>query len=108
MSTPLKRGSTWRVSGVLRDSNGALVDLTGWAIASKLRTPMGVEVASLTCTVDPDQVAHRGEFEVYASDVATSTWPLGPARWDIRLEDAGGDVSHTKTVPVVIEEAITR
>lgn len=24
------------------------------------------------------------------------------------LKDAGGDVSHTKTVPVVIEEAITR
>lgn len=108
MSTPFKRGSTWRVSGVLRDSDGALVNLTGWAVASKLRTPAGVEVASLSCTVHADQVGHRGEFEVFAAAAATALWPLGAARWDIRLTDAGGDVTHTKTVAVTIEEPVTR
>ena len=110
MSSPIsfKLGSTWRFSGTLRDDAGAAIDLTGWSISSKLRDTSDVEVAALTCSVDPDQVAHRGEFEVHASAAATSSWSPGTVSWDVRLQDSGGDVSITRTVVVRLEQAVTR
>jgi len=103
-----KRGSTWRMTGTLRDSAGALLDLTGWAVASKLRDPSGAEIASFTCSVHPDQVGHRGELEVYAAAAVTALWPAGGAVWDVALTDPGGDTDITRTVQVRIEEAVTR
>lgn len=103
-----KRGATWRWTGVIRDTAGDAVDLTGWGAASKLRDPSGAEIATFACTIDPDQVTHKGELEIYASAAATTTWPLGGAVWDVAITDAGGDVDISRTVALRIEEAVTR
>lgn len=105
-----KRGRTWRESITVRDATGALVDLTGWTVTSQLRRRAEAAdiVQTFTCTVHPDQVTHRGEFEVYASAASTATWPLDQLAWDIRIVDAGGDVDITDTIGVHVSEAVTR
>ncbi len=104
----IKRGTTWRWTGTIRDDTGVPVNLTGWSVASKLRAPSGTLLATFACTVDVDQGANPGKLQIYASAAATSTWPLGSALWDVAVTDAGGDVDISRTVNVRVEEAVTR
>ena len=58
---------------------------TGWVPTSQLRTPAGVLIATLqTNWVDADTRYLR----LRAAD--TSAWPIGPARFDVRLTAPDG------------------
>lgn len=105
-----KRGKTWRETAFVTDAAGALVDLTGWVVTSKLRRTAenDVVVQTFTCTVHADQVGHKGEFEVFAPSASSLTWPLSTLVWDIRIQALAGDIEITETVVVQVSEAVTR
>lgn len=91
-----KRGDSFVVdeSGMLAD--GVALDMTGWTIASQIRTQRSdTLVANLAVTwLNQDIGAYHLEC------VDTTAWPIGKLLWDIQFTDPDGYVTSTETVTI--------
>lgn len=95
----IKRGETFVVQ-CLYSAGDAPADLTGVTVASQVRERSGKLLADLTY--------QRGTGTgVYTVSGSTDTWPLGIVYWDVRYS-AGGTVSFTDTMEILVVEAQTR
>ncbi|WP_293373639.1 hypothetical protein [Nevskia sp.] len=99
-----KRGTTWDFSGPLLDAVGEPWDLTGWAVASKLRTPDGELIQAFICSVLD---APNGVIRVLAAAADTADWPIGRALTDVQLTSLDGAVVATPTVAVEVVINVT-
>lgn len=102
----IKRGDTWAPDIANVDENDVAQPITGWTIASHIRTADGKLVAAL-------QVANRvdaaGTFTLTVPSTTPETsWPTGQLLWDIRYTDTSGRVSSTETMALVTEANITQ
>lgn len=100
-----KRGDTWDFSGPLLDAAGEPWNLTGWAVASQLRTPAGALIQGFTCTVLD---APNGVIRVQASATDTAAWPIGRALTDVQLTSPDGAVVSTTTVAFDVVTDVTQ
>lgn len=101
----LKRGDTLTADCVHRDDAGAPIDLTGMTINSSVQSMDGSKSYPLNVTINPDQVAHKGE---YAIEGDTSTWEPGYSlKWDIRYVQSDNTSFSTNTIFFTLNEAIS-
>lgn len=100
-----KRGDSWSYIGTagIKDPQGALIDLTGWTIASQAKNPAtGQVVATFACAwADPVQQT----FTHQALD--TSAWPLSTIELDVQFTSPGGFVISTPTTTVTVIKDVT-
>jgi hypothetical protein len=97
-----KRGDTFRWA--LSHFDGAAVQpLTGWTIASQVRTAADTVVATLTVSNRDDAA---GLFVLSATE--TATWPVGKLLCDIQYTDASGVIRSTQTIEIACVLDITR
>lgn len=100
----IKRGDTYELSGTLTDDQGSPINLTGWQIASQIRTQDGTLVAVLVPVVDN---AAEGAYRLtFPGD--NSTWPVGFHHQDVEYTDSQGKRISTETITVNVVEDITR
>jgi hypothetical protein len=82
MGNPIiQRGDLFAKDYVRRDATGTPVDLTGMTIQSCVKKADGSFTSSLAVTIS-DQSAHPGAYHVEGD---TSSWPLGPIRWQTKF-----------------------
>ena len=100
-----KRGDTFSLSGTVSATDGgvAVTDFTGWTGASQLRDESGAKIADLTFAW-VDATAATASL-VHTS---TTTWPVGPAWFDIQMTTPAGDIISTESTYFQIVEDITR
>lgn len=108
----IKRGDDFELPGVYRDSSRVAVDLTGYTITSKVRKTTatgapGDDVATLTVTIDSDQVANRGKVTISDPGGGTGSWPLGRHVWDCKVVNGLGRTVHTSTVEMIVDPEVT-
>ena len=104
--TSIKQGETLQFDAAVTNADGP-VDLTGWTIASQVRTPKYALVGDVTVT-KLDQTTHTGQYRLLAD---TSAWATGAQLWDIAYaypDGAGGQViSYSETVNLYVEPSQT-
>lgn len=100
-----KRGDTFRKQVLEQNPDGSAVDITGWIIASQLRTPEGTLAATAVISVLD---AEGGSYEIWVPATTTAAWEIGLLYWDIQRTDMGGDVTSSDTLMVKVQEDITQ
>ncbi|GFE94926.1 hypothetical protein [Acetobacter persici] len=99
-----KRGTTFLVTCINQDAQGAPVDLGGAVIAAELRDAQNALIAPLVPMAVADQL---GTYTLtYPGD--TSGWPLGTLRTDVRISDLNGTIKQTNTVTITIVDRVTQ
>ena len=81
------------------------IDLTGSTLTCEVRNDDGALVGSIACTPDADQVANRGQFQLYAASATTATWPPGLYSCDIKR--VVGDTEYSETFRVRVVPSVT-
>lgn len=102
-----KRGNTFEVQATYADdATGESIDLTGYTIASQVRSPGGDLVSTMAVTI-PDQTipANRGKFSMRVSD--TTAWPIGELLWDVQYS-FDETVISTETITIQVAQDITQ
>ena len=99
-----KRGTTFLVTCINQDAQGAPVDLGGAVIAAELRDAQNTLIAPLVPMAVADQpgtytLSYRGD---------TSGWPLGTLRTDIRISGLDGTIKQTNTVTIAVVDRVTQ
>lgn len=101
-----KRGDSWSYIGKagIKDASGALLDLTGWEIASQARVAKtGVVVATFDCAwIDPAEQTYTHQA------LDTTGWPLGDIELDVQFTSPSGFVVSTPTAVLSIVKDVTR
>lgn len=105
-----KRGDTFGGSGVYRDHLEQPLDLTLNNITVESSVLINGRRYPLVCApvLPQDVPANKGLFRFTAD---TSLWPAGEALWDLQFSQPAFPfpvVVSTPTVPILIEEDITR
>ena len=98
----VKRGDTLELQCTAQD-RGVPIDLTGWQIDSHVRGPQGRLVHTFVATITAPT-----DGQYLLASAPTTDWPLGGLTMDIRYTDSLGNVSHTETLPLQVQEAVTR
>lgn len=99
-----KRGASWSYIGTpdIKGPDGALLDLTGWQIASVGKNQAGEPLVTFECQW---QDAPRQIFTHQVID--TTAWPLGPLEIDVVFTSPAGFKVYTPTTRVEIIKNIT-
>ena len=99
----IKPGDTLLLQCTVTEDNGTTpLNLTGWTIASQVRTKRGSLLSELTVDL---HTPLAGQYSLRSD--ATATWPTGMAEMDISYTDSGGRVMSTETLLVSIEHDVT-
>jgi len=98
----IKPGDTFLLECSVTEDNATPLDLTGWTIASQVRTKRGVLLADLTVDI---HTPATGEYSLRTD--ATSDWPTGVAEMDIAYTDSGGRIMSTETLTLSVEHDVT-
>lgn len=101
---PLKRGDTFQLGCLAKDSDGQPEDLSGVTLRAQARAALsGALVAELTVS-KPDQTTYPGEFAISAGD--TTAWPISMLLIDIELR-VGLAVVSSETMRLTVLEDVT-
>lgn len=91
-----KRGDTFSLGCIKRDSDGAPENLTNVTIAAQVRdsgdTLLGTAVAAKA-----NQTTSPGEFSLTVDSTVTATWDLGRCYIDVEFS-VGGAVTSSETM----------
>lgn len=98
MTTPirLKRGDSFSNEVQLVDDDGSTpIPITGWTVASQMRTRGGVLVHAFAVDMTD---ADEGIVILTATPAETATWPLGIILLDVEFIEPGGFKRSTENV----------
>lgn len=101
-----KRGDTFSLTCVWRDSLGTPINISGYTIASQVRTDTFVDTLVITVT---DAV--NGAFTVTKAAPFTALWPLTSYQSSLLCDiefSIGGVVVSSETFEIVVSQDITR
>ena len=98
----LKAGDTLMLDAQLTDAQGLPIDMTGWAVACQMRDNRGAIVADLAPVLTAPTL---GKYEIRK---ATTGWPVGIFRADLRYTDSGGNVLSTESFNVRLTDAVSQ
>ena len=79
---PLKRGDTFYIGCISKDSTGELNDLTNIQVRSQVRSAATKKLIADLPIVKLDQAEYPGQFSI---SVATNDWPIGTCLLDFEL-----------------------
>ncbi len=103
---PLKRGDTFQLGGIAKDSDGTPENLAGITLRAQARVAItGQLLAELTVSKS-DQVEHPGEFSISALAAVTAQWPATMLLIDIE-QRVGSEVASSETLRLNIVEDVT-
>lgn len=100
-----KRGDTFSLGCLKKDSGGTPENLSAVTISAQVRTPADELLATAVCA-KVDQSANPGEFSVTVDPSVTSLWDLGKVLIDVQFS-VGGAVTSTDTMRFKIVRDIT-
>lgn len=110
------RGVTLTLVLTVRDSNKALVDLTGSTIHFSVKKDINSASpvvhknsgVALEAEIDPDQVTNKGKGKFFLSPSDTSSLPPGNYVYDVWVVLAGGE-RHAVIKPstLILKRAVT-
>lgn len=97
---PFKRGDSFSLLCTV-DGN-----VTGWTIASQIRTSAGALVATLTAAV----TSASADLSVYTLTAPgpTTAWPIEDLRCDIQYTTGAGIIDSTETFVIQMVEDVTQ
>lgn len=97
----IRQGDTLLLQLTVQDDEGNPVDLTNLALASQVRDAVGNLVATLgiTKTIVPGVAT--------ITQLATSFWPIGTLRADIKAVTTGGVIVHSETFGIRVGRSVT-
>ncbi len=99
----IKQGNTFRLAALMREYDGAAIDLTGCTFSCQLRDVLGNVLANLSVQIVNDRV---GIIQIsYAGD--TAAWPVGRYRCDLRTVWPDGTVQSSQTFPITVIAGVT-
>lgn len=99
-----KRGDTFIFYATLKNTSGAAIDLTGWAIKSQVRNANDSLMDEAVITVTS---AVSGQYSIKISD--TSAWvPNEIYSMDIQYTDPADSIISTETLYIAIIKDQTR
>ncbi len=98
-----KRGDTFEIAGQLF-SNGSPIDITGYTIRSHVRYKDNL-VKNLTSSITD---AAAGKYQVSATALETSVWPVYNLTMDIEFTDTTPKVFSTETITIRMIKDETR
>ncbi len=103
---PLKRGDTFQLGGIARDSDGEPEDLAAVTLRAQARLAATGQLLAELEVSKSDQVTHPGEFSISASAAITETWPVTLLLIDIE-QRVGSEVASSETLRLTIIEDVT-
>jgi hypothetical protein len=80
------------------------VPITGWTIASQVRTPQGALLATLAVTITDRTPVGKFTLSCLTS---TADWPVGTAEIDILYTNAGGVTFATNTKEIAVRRLVS-
>lgn len=101
---PLKRGDTFQLGCLAKDSDGQPEDLSGVTLRAQARSAMSGQLVAELVIGKADQSTHPGEFAISA--ISTDAWPIGMLLIDIE-QRVGQAVASTETLKLTIIEDVT-
>ena len=101
---PLKRGDTFQLGCLAKDSDGQPEDLSGVTLRAQARAASSGALVAELLVSKSDQVTHPGEFAISAGD--TSAWPIAMLLIDIERR-VGPAVVSSETLQLTVLEDVT-
>ena len=96
---PLKRGDTFYIGCVSKDSTGELNDLTNIQIRSHILSAATKKLIADLPIVKLDQTEYPGQFSITSP---TDTWPIGTCLLDFELKRESTVISSdTVELPII-------
>ena len=96
---PLKRGDTFYIGCVSKDSTGEPNDLTNIQIRSQVRSAATKKLIADLLIVKLDQTEYPGQFSITSP---TDTWPIGTCLLDFELKRESTVISSdTVELPII-------
>ena len=101
---PMKRGDTFQLGCLAKDSDGQPEGLSGVTLRAQARSAMSGQLVAELVIGKSDQSTHPGEFAISA--ISTDAWPLGMLLIDVE-QRVGQAVASTETLKLTVIEDIT-
>lgn len=101
---PLKRGDTFQLGCLAKDSAGQPEDLTSVTLRAQARLASSGQLVAELTVGKADQATHPGEFAISAT--STEGWPIGALLIDVE-QQVGQAVASTETLKLPIIEDVT-
>lgn len=96
---PLKRGDTFYIGCVARDTDGTTHDLTNIQVRSQVRSAATKKLIADLLIVKLDQTEYPGQFSITSP---TDTWPIGTCLLDFELKRESTVISSdTVELPII-------
>jgi hypothetical protein len=96
---PLKRGDTFYIGCVSKDSTSELNDLTNIQVRSQVRSAATKKLIADLPIVKLDQTEYPGQFSITSP---TDTWPIGTCLLDFELKRESTVISSdTVELPII-------
>ena len=96
---PLKRGDTFYIGCVSKDSTSELNDLTNIQVRSQVRSAATKKLITDLPIVKLDQTEYPGQFSITSP---TDTWPIGTCLLDFELKRESTVISSdTVELPII-------
>ena len=96
---PLKRGDTFYIGCISKDSTGELNDLTNIQVRSQVRSAATKKLIADLPIVKLDQTEYPGQFSIASP---TDTWPIGTCLLDFELKRESTVISSdTVELPII-------
>ncbi|MBR0559487.1 hypothetical protein [Neokomagataea anthophila] len=97
----VKAGQTFQVSCTVTGNDGALIDLSDYAINAQIRDALGNLVTQLSTRKPANAV---GIVNVWAD---TKSWPLGRFFCDLQFVRPDGVIQFSETFSIVVSASVT-
>lgn len=96
---PLKRGDTFYIGCISKDSTSELNDLTNIQVRSQVRSAATKKLIADLPIVKLDQTEYPGQFSITSP---TDTWPIGTCLLDFELKRESTVISSdTVELPII-------
>src|SRR5439155_27062735 len=106
----IEQGATWRTVLTVKDSSGAIVDLTGYTARMQIRedftsTAVLLELSTANSGVTINGPA--GQITLLIADEATAAFTWSSGVYDLEITSAGGDVTRLLQGPASLDLEVT-
>lgn len=101
---PFKRGDTFQLGCLAKDSDGQPENLSGITLRAQARSALSGQLVAELTVGKADQATHPGEFAISAT--STEGWPIGALLIDIE-QRVGQAVASTETLKLTVIEDVT-
>lgn len=111
-----KQGSTWKFILEVKQDNGAVMDLTGYAVRGQIRKAYtSADITkTFTCTILTPASGGKIQYDLSATNTAAITCGKTPKEsassyvYDSEIESAGGDVTRILEGKLFVDAEVTR